>query len=739
MNVTEIGNRIKKRRSALNMTQKDLAKEMNVSNQLISKWETGESVPSLEYLDGLCKALKVDYSYFTSDSVNGEETPEAVQHAKPKRRRGFKWNRKLFIIITASVLAAAFIAGFTVLTIYVFVPSANRKNYSKEIEAAYEKYFERGYYSINAKSELDGDVKDDYRYDGYFDEGGNPVFYDTQSQRVVKDGVLTFENGDTKYRYVHDKTYETLEEMALDKVYPDGDDDELGLISRNEEADIRYIRKIKDGYYLEIKDEFFTDELSGTQKKNYKLTDKIKGRIEIKDGLISSMKVTVKYLDKPKNERFTISAVIDFIAEKPVIEHRDLDGREWNGTYVGDTWYPPDSPDSPEIPEPPDTTPKCEDLLDVKGFINRFGGINARLLEKNFDFSEVVLNDELKYGGDSYYFVDGVTVEILNKTDLPSTATILLSSSTDSVTNVYVYNDDIYYTDYVSPYYGGSGYFKVRNVHDKTSVNLFPYYESGYDTITYNGKYAIYYGRSPDAYSNAYNVIDLSKRKVVYSYTDINIDYKFMDSEGNVYCEEKINGSYVPVVYKNGTRTILKGKEFYSTSVGFKSETYIDGDSICTYRNDSVYRYENGELKETLTTSDARFKENYAKLSNGYCFIDTGDIYDENGEKREFGTFKLKDENGKWHTVYDYGFKKIIAAINGKLIVSTAYIGGYYAVYDETDLSKPIGYMAKPEKYKDYCGFDEIELRRVGPGAIVAVRINSVDYYGYELYYFYPL
>ena len=165
MDVTEIGNKIKKRRTALEMTQKDLAKEMNVSNQLISKWETGESVPSLEYLDALCKALKVDYSYFTSEgeSVNTEETPEAVQSAKSKRQHKFKWNWKLFIIIAVSIFSAAFIAGFTVLTIFVFVPLANRKNYFKGIDEATEKYFEQGFYSIGVKTEIDGDVVTDYR------------------------------------------------------------------------------------------------------------------------------------------------------------------------------------------------------------------------------------------------------------------------------------------------------------------------------------------------------------------------------------------------------------------------------------------------------------------------------------------------------------------------------------------------------------------------------------------------
>lgn len=725
MDVTEIGNRIKKRRTALEMTQKDLAKKMNVSNQLISKWETGESIPSLEYLDALCKALKVDYSYFTSDSENGEQKPEDDQPTKPKRQSKVKWNWKLFIIIVASILAAAFIAGFTVLTIFVFVPSANRKHYLREIETAYEKYFELGYYSINVKTELDGDVKNDYRYDGYFDENGNPVFYDTESKIVVKEDILTSDNGEYKYQYTPDKTYETLEEMALDKINPDGKNGELVLVSRDAEDDIRYIRKIKSGYYLEIKDEFFTDELSGTQKKNYKLTDKIKGWVEVKNGLLSSMKVTVKYFNKPDNEHFTISVIFEFIAEKPVIEHKTLEEREWNGTYVGDTWYPSESPDSPDVPI--DTTPKCEDLLSAEDFVSRLSEGKSRKTDNDYDFNKLVLEGQVKCCGYYYYFKDG-KLTILNSDYLFESESIDLTRFGE-IPDVYAAYSTFYWTEYKNYKYTIYRYSK----YDDSAGHIYDFISTQEREVILNGHYALIWEEG----FSMYIVIDLNYGDEVNIIRDAANPY--MDSYGNVYCEQNIDGDFVPVVYKrsNGMQantkyTVLKGNDFFRID----GKIFTGGDNVYTVEDDTVYRYINGELRYKHNVSDPIFKKNYKSLTSGYCIMGTDNIFDENGEKREFGTFKLEDENGEWQTVYDYGTKEIIAVMDGKLIVSIGYFDGYYAVYDETDLSKPLYCMKKPEKFSDYCEFDEMEILRIGSKTIIAVRTDTADYYGYELYYF---
>ena len=58
MNET-IGNRIAKFRKAKGMTQEDLANQLGVSSQAVSKWENDASCPDISLLPQLCKVLGV--------------------------------------------------------------------------------------------------------------------------------------------------------------------------------------------------------------------------------------------------------------------------------------------------------------------------------------------------------------------------------------------------------------------------------------------------------------------------------------------------------------------------------------------------------------------------------------------------------------------------------------------------------------------------------------------------------
>ncbi|MCQ2010806.1 MAG: helix-turn-helix transcriptional regulator [Sporolactobacillus sp.] len=44
----DLGNRIKETRERLNMSQDELAEKLDISRQVISKWETGKSYPDIE-------------------------------------------------------------------------------------------------------------------------------------------------------------------------------------------------------------------------------------------------------------------------------------------------------------------------------------------------------------------------------------------------------------------------------------------------------------------------------------------------------------------------------------------------------------------------------------------------------------------------------------------------------------------------------------------------------------------
>ncbi len=60
MNMNDFKQVISLKRKQLNMTQKELADKVNVSDKLVSKWERGMSYPDLTMIHTLAKALNID-------------------------------------------------------------------------------------------------------------------------------------------------------------------------------------------------------------------------------------------------------------------------------------------------------------------------------------------------------------------------------------------------------------------------------------------------------------------------------------------------------------------------------------------------------------------------------------------------------------------------------------------------------------------------------------------------------
>lgn len=81
MNQYVTGRIIKEIREKQNMTQQDLAKEINVSDKTISKWETGRGLPDISLLEPLAKALHVSII----ELLNGYSIQNTNQHANIKQ------------------------------------------------------------------------------------------------------------------------------------------------------------------------------------------------------------------------------------------------------------------------------------------------------------------------------------------------------------------------------------------------------------------------------------------------------------------------------------------------------------------------------------------------------------------------------------------------------------------------------------------------------------------------------
>lgn len=67
------GQKIKAKRQALHMSQEDLAKQLNLTRQAISKWEMDKAQPTMANLRELSRVFDVDMAYFIGKDKREEE------------------------------------------------------------------------------------------------------------------------------------------------------------------------------------------------------------------------------------------------------------------------------------------------------------------------------------------------------------------------------------------------------------------------------------------------------------------------------------------------------------------------------------------------------------------------------------------------------------------------------------------------------------------------------------------
>ena len=98
-----IGQIILNRRKELNMTQKQLAEKLNVTDRTISRWECGVSLPDVEMLKTVAKVLEVDITYFYED-VKEKEINYTEEYDFEKIKK-FKINSIIpFVLVGISIL-----------------------------------------------------------------------------------------------------------------------------------------------------------------------------------------------------------------------------------------------------------------------------------------------------------------------------------------------------------------------------------------------------------------------------------------------------------------------------------------------------------------------------------------------------------------------------------------------------------------------------------------------------------
>ncbi len=74
MNQYKTGKFISQKRKELNLTQEQLAEQLNVSNKTISKWETGKCMPDYSIVQNLCQKLGIT----VAELMDGEDSDGSI-------------------------------------------------------------------------------------------------------------------------------------------------------------------------------------------------------------------------------------------------------------------------------------------------------------------------------------------------------------------------------------------------------------------------------------------------------------------------------------------------------------------------------------------------------------------------------------------------------------------------------------------------------------------------------------
>ena len=125
MNQVKVGKFIAECRKNNNLTQKQLAEKLNITDRAISKWENGRSLPDSSIMLELCDILKIN----VNDLLNGEvvlvdnykEKSEKLilEMAKQKEEAD---RRLLFLEIVIGAFSVIVLLGFSLVAAFFQMP-----------------------------------------------------------------------------------------------------------------------------------------------------------------------------------------------------------------------------------------------------------------------------------------------------------------------------------------------------------------------------------------------------------------------------------------------------------------------------------------------------------------------------------------------------------------------------------------------------------------------------------------
>jgi len=117
-----LGEKILHLRKLGGMSQEELASQITVSRQAISKWELGESIPDTDNVVQLCRLFNVSADYLLNDDVESEMDIPIVRENSEKLKK--KYHLIMVYVLMAVFLIAVVVFGFLTQSIMYAIVGA---------------------------------------------------------------------------------------------------------------------------------------------------------------------------------------------------------------------------------------------------------------------------------------------------------------------------------------------------------------------------------------------------------------------------------------------------------------------------------------------------------------------------------------------------------------------------------------------------------------------------------------
>lgn len=711
MSIYDIGERISKLRKAKGLTQKQLAKQLNISSQLISKWENNQAIPSLEYTIELSNFFGVTIDNLINDYTQNEQQ-ESIRKSKIvfKDTNFFKKATSKPAVISYILIASVlFIVGIVLLTIFTFIPSANKDSYLNHINSSIEnRIVQDNYFNLEITSKQNNNITDTKYFKGFVNENG--VTY-----KAYNSGVTIVDN--VEYNSLYKQKHQTeitttieLFEHALSSIT------DIDLILNKE--DICYLRKIKEGYFIKLDKKALTQNMSTSVLENINFKSDYQGTIYIENDKFIKMELSIKFVNKLNKKDYTITSSLELKQEKPnIVAPTDTPWRI-------DLFYT-------------DNEVFFNSLYKDKQITNStITNQNKKLLEYGLTNDRYIIFNNKIYILYSYYY----NIESVNVFDLETLNfinSVSLSSYECDIDNLIKLNDGILFYDDNNIYNLRFEDLSVQNIFTKTHSYKIELIHS------YN-EYIAYYIKYPNSYENHYFIYNtktkeckthLASENFINHYIKDNLVYSVGDKPSYYDSIRKIDITNAEECYYVAQENyidkicyITDNEEIFyyidtqetSDSAGIKKigsdfkynygqALEVKENKIYIYYNEYIYVYQNEVLLETIilqnTEEDA--EENILDNKNIIYIDNDNNIFISGSEKIYHSNYEnYTDIDNLYCPPGNELSPKIVWTNETYLVVAYEFmLYDFVALgfFDKTDLSKPIAVteISHDLKYRD--------------------------------------